>query len=266
MRWTLGICLLCLCCAPPAVAQEVTVLDRRDRLSNIDMLLTSGKLPPSETFEWLRQVVVVLRIRKQEEVAGFADPHEWREVVAEVLYRLDVIPAGLVLGQAAYESGYGTSRFMLEGNALFGQWTFGGEGMTPAQQRKNLGDYRIASFGWPFDSVRGYFLNLSSHPAYEDFRRRRIELKAANKPVTALALADGLLNYSGRGQEYVDTLKGIIRVDHFDLADGATARNEPLGFVIGVAGTSAAAGERARTQDMRDTGEHDEIILRMRLE
>ena len=107
-------------------------------------------------------------------------------MIDELLYKLDIIPAGLALGQAAYESGYGTSRFAVAGNALFGQWTFGGEGLVPEQQRESLGDHRIAAYDWPFDSVRAYFINLSSHPAYEDFRRLRAELKAAGKPVTSL--------------------------------------------------------------------------------
>ena len=58
------------------------------------------------------------------------DDPDLAAVMDEMLYKLDVIPAGLALGQAAYESGYGTSRFAAEGNALFGQWTFGGEGLS----------------------------------------------------------------------------------------------------------------------------------------
>ena len=59
-----------------------------------------------------------------------------RIYVSESLYKLDIIPAGLALGQAAYESGYATSRFAAQGNALFGQWTFGGDGLVPEEQRR----------------------------------------------------------------------------------------------------------------------------------
>ena len=104
-----------------------------------------------------------------------------------VLTGVRLVFTGTIRGQAAYESGYGTSRFAAEGNALFGQWTYGGEGLVPEQQRSNLGDHRIAAYEWPFDSVRSYFLNLSSHPAYEDLRRLRAELKASGKPVTSMA-------------------------------------------------------------------------------
>jgi uncharacterized FlgJ-related protein len=251
---------------PLVVHANAMVLNRRERLTALDGALAGGNRPAGGDIEWLRQLAVVLRIRTQEEATNVSTADEWREIVAEALYRLDVIPAGLPLGQAAYESGYGTSRFTVEGNALFGQWSFSGQGLAPSQQRKELGDYRIATFEWPFDSVRGYFINLSAHPAYEVFRRIRAELKAAGKPVTSLALADGLLRYSEKGQEYVDTLKGIIRTNHFDLADVATQRDEPLGFAFGVPDEETAAKARARIEELRKSGEIDEIVARMRLE
>ena len=251
---------------PLVVHANSMVLNRRERLAALDGLLSRGKSPKAGELDWLRQLAVVLRIHPQEEMDGMAATEEWRQVVAEALYRLDVIPAGLALGQAAIESGYGTSRFAAEGNALFGQWAFGGEGIVPSQQRKDKGDHRIAAFEWPFDSVRGYFLNLSSHPAYEDFRRIRAELKAAGKPLTSLALADGLLRYSERGQEYVDELKSMIRTNQFNLADAATQRDEPIGFAFAVADEEAAQQARARIDEQRKSGELAETLARMRLE
>jgi Bax protein len=170
------------------------------------------------------------------------------------------------LGEAAYESGYGTSRFAVEGNALFGQWTFGGEGLVPEQQRKQLGDHRIASFEWPFDSVRSYFINLSSHPAYEDFRRLRAERRAAGKPLRSMDLVEGLKSYSERGQKYVETLKSVIRVNKLDIADDAVFRDEPMRFVLGAADSNAADKLRADIEQLRKSGEIDKIIARMRLE
>jgi Bax protein len=154
----------------------------------------------------------------------------------------------------------------MEGNALFGQWTFGGEGMKPEQQRKNLGDHRIASFLWLFDSVRAYYINLSSHPAYADFRRLRAELKAAGKPITSVAMADGLIRYSERGQAYVDTLKGIIRVNKLDIADDAVFRDEPMSFLVSADSEADAARLRGEIEVLRESGELAQIIARMRLE
>jgi hypothetical protein len=210
---------------------------------------------------------VLLRAATLDEAAEFADGGpELIEIVDELLYKLDEIPAGLALGQAAYESGYGSSRFVIEGNAFFGQWSYGGLGLIPEQQRESLGDHRIAVFDWPFDSVRGYFLNLSSHPAYEEFRRLRAELRAQGRSLDSLTLADGLLAYSERGQEYVDDLKGIIRVNGLSRADGAMARDEPIRFVVGAPDEAAAAELRAEIEEMRASGALSEIVERMRLE
>ena len=251
---------------PLVMHANTMVLDRRDRLQQLKTTIVNGKELSAEDDAWLRGIAVILRIANREEVSKMKVSIEFRKVIDQALYKLDVIPAGLALGQAAYESGYGTSRFAVKGNALFGQWTFGGEGLIPDQQRKQLGDHRIASFEWPFDSVRGYFINLSSHPAYEEFRRLRAKLKATGKPLSSIALADGLKNYSERGQAYVDSLKGIIRVNHLNIADDAVFRDEPIRFVIGAADQAAAAKLRADIEAMRKSGELTQIIDRMRLE
>jgi len=109
-------------------------------------------------------------------------------------------------------------------------------------------------------------IGTDKQKAYEDFRRLRVELKAAGKPLSSLALADGLIRYSERGQEYVDTLKGIIRVNGLDIADDATFRDEPMRFAIGAEDEAAAAKLRQEVETMRQSGELAQIIKRMRLE
>jgi Bax protein len=243
------------------------VLVRRAGLIRVKESLGAGQPISDEDLQSLRNAAVLLRITDEETAAKLVGASDaLAAVIDEALYKLDVIPAGLVLGQAAYESGYGTSRFAAEGNALFGQWTYGGKGLVPEQQRKNLGDHRIASFDWPFDSVRGYFLNLMSHPAYEDFRRLRAQMRAEGKPLRSLELADGLIRYSERGQEYVDTLKSMIRVNNLSIADDASFRDEPIRYLLGAPNVTEAAELRSRIEQMRTTGELDQIIARMRLE
>lgn len=251
---------------PLVLHANTMVLDRRNLIQEADKKLARGRPLTAEEVAQLRNMAVLLRIASQEKVAQMNDAADYRTVLKEALYRLDIIPPGLVLGQAAYESGYATSRFAVEGYALFGQWTYGGEGLVPEQQRKKLGDHRIASFEWPFDSVRGYFLNLSSHPAYEDFRRIRAEIKASGKPISSLALAEGLKSYSERGQAYVDTLKGIIRSNDLDIADSAVFRDEPMSFIMGAADQAAAKKLRKDIEAMHKSGELATIIERMRLE
>lgn len=251
---------------PLVVHANSIVLERRERLKEANARLLKGESLSSEEIAKLQQAAILLRIASTEEASKMSGSTEYREAIKECLYRLDVIPPGLVLGQAAYESGYATSRFAAEGNALFGQWTFGGEGLIPEQQRKQLGDHRIASFEWPFDSVRGYFLNLSSNPAYEDFRRIRAKLRASGKPLTSIALADGLLKYSERGKEYVQTLKGMIQTNGLDLADNAVFRDEPVSYLWGVDDAATAEKLRNDIESMRQTGELSTLINRMRLE
>lgn len=252
---------------PLIVHANALVLDRRAKLLDIREMVVAGTTLSVEDLSTVAEVATLLRVASSEDAATLPySGEELLEVVDEILYKLDVIPAGLALGQAAYESGYGTSRFTIEGNALFGQWTYGGKGLTPKQQRANLGDHKIEAFDWPFDSVRGYFLNLMSHPAYEEFRRLRAELRASGEPIDSLKLADGLINYSERGQEYVDTLKNIIRMNNLDIADSAVFRDEPMRFVVGAGDAAAAVAIGAEIDELRASGELSQIIARMRLE
>ncbi len=250
---------------PLVIHANNMVLDRRAKLQAMDARLAKGESLRPDEMEWLGEVANLLRIVKKGEQSK-KTAAELREIISQALYKLDVIPVGLVLGQAAYESGYGTSRFAAEGNALFGQWTYGGTGMVPGEQRKNLGDHRIASYEWPFDSVRSYYINLSAHPAYESFRKLRAEARAAGKPFSSIELAQGLTSYSERGQEYVDTLRSIIRVNKLDIADGAVFRDEPMRFIVGADGDAAAAELEKEIEELRASGQLKTIIERMRLE
>jgi uncharacterized FlgJ-related protein len=243
------------------------VMDRRTKLLQAREALAAGEELALDQLEELRHGAVLMRVMSEEEASKLtASSPDLTAIVDDLLYRLDVIPAGLALGQAAYESGYGTSRFAADGNALFGQWAYGGSGMAPEQKRKEKGNYGVAAFDWPFDSVRGYFLNLMSHPAYEDFRRLRAEMRAAGEPLTSLRLADGLVRYSERGQEYVDSLKGMIRVNGLDIADNSVFRDEPLRFIISEGTPEEAAAMEQRIAEARASGELAEIYARMRLE
>lgn len=243
------------------------VLTRRAEVETAAARLSEGFALTDGQLENIRQAAPLLRVVSEDEASRLAPSGaDMEAVVEQLLYKLDVIPAGLALGQAAYESGYGTSRFAAEGNALFGQWTFGGEGLRPEQQREEIGDHRIAAFDWPFDSVRGYFINLMSHPAYDPFRKLRAERRARGEPLTSMALADGLIRYSERGQEYVDTLKGIIRVNNLEVADNAVLRDEPRRFMVGAEDAEDAARLKTELAALRRSGALAEIVERMRLD
>ena len=228
---------------------------------------TNGKVS-DESLALIKRVAMILPDMEPEDIELIkADQDQMDSMLGALLYRVDVIPNGLALGQAAYESGYGTSRFATEGNSLFGQWTYKGDGLKPKEQRRSTkGDHRIKAFDWPFDSVRGYFINLMSHPAYEDFRRLRAELRAAGKPLDSMTLADGLLRYSERGEEYVKSLKGIMRVNKLTVADDAVFRDEPLRFLLSEETPGDVEKTKQRVAEAAESGELAEIIARMRLE
>jgi Bax protein len=114
---------------PLIVHANNMVIERRAGLIQMQAMLAAGKDIPEDGMEALRGAAVLLQITSLDEAAKLTQSSdELPAVIEEALYKLDIIPAGLVLGQAAYESGYGTSRFAVEGNALFGQWTYGARG------------------------------------------------------------------------------------------------------------------------------------------
>jgi len=229
-------------------------------------LKADGKVSPG-SLELLQRLVILLPGSEEQYADALSvDNPELAEMIDDLLYRVDTVPAGLALGQAAYESGYGTSRFAREGNSLFGQWTYRGDGIVPGKQRKHLGNHQIKAFDWPFDSVRGYFINLMTHPAYEDFRRIRARLREQGKPLDSLVLADGLMRYSERGQEYVRSLKGMIRHNGLERADNAAFRDEPVRFIISEDSPEDADKLRGEIEEMRNNGEVELIVERMRLD
>lgn len=141
------------------------------------------------------------------------------EVVEILLRRVDVVPVSLVLAQAATESGWGSSRFAVAGNNLFGIWCYKpGCGIVPLR-RGGSATHEVAAFPSPADSVSAYFRNINTHPAYREFRDLRQELRAADQPLSGLQLAEGLSRYSKRGQLYIEQIKGMIRGNQLERLD-----------------------------------------------
>ncbi|MFM2042691.1 MAG: hypothetical protein RLY86_1267 [Pseudomonadota bacterium] len=140
-----------------------------------------------------------------------------------LLRRVDLVPVSLTLAQAAEESGWGTSRFAQQGNALFGQLTWSPDQAGIAPRNRQPGEsHRFRSFEDLFASVQAYMHNLNTHRAYLDFRRQRASLRKADKPLDGLHLAGTLVRYSERGQGYVGALRQLIRVNDLNDFDRAT--------------------------------------------
>lgn len=135
--------------------------------------------------------------------------------------RIDIIPPALALAQAAEESGWGTSRFAREGNAMFGQWTFLSKaGLLPLKRDQGK-THRVKAFETMIDSVRAYAMNLNSHRAYKGFRSARQANRQSGAPLDGWVLAGELLQYSERGQDYVRALRGLIDYNALGPLDDA---------------------------------------------
>ena len=123
--------------------------------------------------------------------------------------RMDEIPVSLAIAQAAKETGWGSSRFAQEGNALFGQWTWSGEGIKPLEVEKDK-KHKVAKFKILKASVRAYQRNLNTHSSYKEFRIERAIQRDNNKKLDSLKLVNFLEKYAETGKEYTEVLKIII--------------------------------------------------------
>ena len=129
--------------------------------------------------------------------------------LAELDIRMDIIPISIALAQAAKESGWGTSRFALEGNAIFGQWTWDGAGLAPLDRSKEK-NHKILRFPILRASVKAYKNNINTHKGYKEFRKKRLQLRKKNKQIAGLHLIHSLDRYAETGKEYTKTLEKII--------------------------------------------------------
>lgn len=129
----------------------------------------------------------------------------------KLLRRVDQVPPGLALAQAANESGWGTSRFTREANNLFGEWTWQeDQGMLPRSRAEGATHF-IRVFPSLDRSIRSYFFTLNVGHAYPEFREERAEMRRNGEALDSVELAGGLSAYSERGQAYVDEVRAMIR-------------------------------------------------------
>ena len=186
---------------PLVVAENEKILEDRFKLKKI----TSRKITTDKEKQWLRQKFLEYKVKKGN--------------VEELKTKMDIIPASIALAQAAKESGWGTSRFALEGNAIFGQWTWNGQGIAPLDRDKSK-NHKILKFPILRASVKAYKNNLNTHKSYIKFRSMRKDLREKNKKITGLVLTKTLDNYAETGSEYTKILEQIItqnRLMDFEL-------------------------------------------------
>tara|TARA_B100000579_G_scaffold22525_1_gene15864 strand:- start:480 stop:2006 length:1527 start_codon:yes stop_codon:yes gene_type:complete len=188
---------------PLVVAENEKILDDKIKLKRI----TSKKMTSDKEKSWLRLKLREYKVKNSD--------------ITELDKRMDIIPVSIALAQAAKESGWGTSRFALEGNAIFGQWTWTGQGIEPLNKGKHEG-HKILRFPILRASVKAYKNNLNTHKGYSEFREKRHTYRKRNKSIKGLNLTDTLDRYAQTGKEYTDILEQIIKQN--DLSDFETVQ------------------------------------------
>ncbi len=195
------------------------ILHQRRRLIVLKGRIAGGKVMSSAEKQWLESLA------GQYEVAN--------RNFKELLNRVDVIPPSLALAQAAEESGWGTSRFAQEGNALFGQRTSKESSGIVPKGVSGENNIKIKSFGKLYDGISSYIRNLNVHRAYRHLRTARAQLRRRNgegAEFNGMDLTRTLYAYSERGEAYVRTIQSIMRYNNFDQFDAVRLSNKAVFF------------------------------------
>ena len=189
-------------------AANAEVLETRQQLKRYDEIAASGSpFSPTE-----RSWVLALADEYDLDTRELSE----REITAELMSRVDEVPVAMALAQAANESAWGTSRFAVEGNNIFGQWCFEqGCGLVPLQRKGNA-SYEVRKFDSISASVSAYIKNINSQYSYEELRELRARMRSRNEPLNAIDLAAGLAAYSERGEDYVDEVQSLIVQNELD--------------------------------------------------
>lgn len=205
-------------------ANELIMVDR-NRLKDIRSSHKKNSAISEKDQLWILKLAKIYKVEvKDGQVTSDLFDELWRKV--------DIVPASLALAQAAEESGWGTSRFAAKGNAVYGQWTWGANAITPEKQRKELGNYGIASFETLQQSISAYMLNLNTHNAYASFREKRAQLREKSEKITGHILAGTLTKYSERGEEYVKSLRSLMEYNRLGPTDDAyLSKDAPIYLV-----------------------------------
>jgi len=199
------------------VAESLKIHGTRSQLISYAEIANDGATFSSREKDWLMSLADEYRIDN--------DSLNQRDLVNELLLRVDVIPVSLVLAQAANESAWGTSRFTLEGYNIFGQWCYEvGCGIVP-NRRPSGAIHEVKKFYSVEESVAAYFTNINSHHLYQYFRSLRAQMRAHHLDLDPMVLAYGLGRYSERGVNYVDEVQNIIIQNELQGRDNFNLNN-----------------------------------------
>jgi uncharacterized FlgJ-related protein len=193
----------------PLIAyQNQQILVERERLFKIQNYLLDNKTLNQNDLEYLSAIADKYLIETN-------NKHKI-DIVDKLLLSVNTIPTSIVLAQAATESGWGTSRFAKEYNALFGQYTYNEKKGVIPYEREIGKKHLIRHFSSLDKSVESYFKNINTHYAYEKFRSIRNSMHEENLDIKLLTNA---LDVYAEDKSYVDTINSIIDTNEFTQFD-----------------------------------------------
>lgn len=182
----------------------------RKQLESTQRMVKAGALLTDEQIRALQAISEEFGFDFKRETFEM-DPDQY---ISNLLVRVDEVPVALAIAQSAIESGWGTSRFSVQGNNFFGHMC---EEDGCGISSKALGPNQEAlKFKSPRESVYSYIVNLNSNPAYTSLRLLRAELRSQGRTPSGCVLANGLKNYSERGKSYIDQVKSMIRANNLE--------------------------------------------------
>ena len=193
--------------------QNQNILLERSKLEELRASLIDHNTLSNTDLKFLNKISQKYRIKT-------ADKHKY-DLVNELLNRVDIIPNSIVLAQAANESGWGSSRFAREFNALFGEYTYDySDGVVPLLREEGE-KHLVKTFASVDKSVQSYFNNLNSHYAYQDFRKVREMMRKKNNFSNIKLLVEELDSYAA-DINYITTINAIIDANKLDQFDAFT--------------------------------------------
>jgi len=149
-------------------------------------------------FDYNNDVQFVQAVRKCVDWVNFETP------------RFERVPTEMIVAQAALESGWGTSRFAVEGNNLFGIRTYDKD--VPhmlLEGRTKWKGWGVRVFPTKCQSVEFFVKLLNNHPAYEEFRDVRTRMLVLGQELDAKVLIKTLKAYSTT-KDYAERVNWIV--------------------------------------------------------
>lgn len=202
---------------PVVLAENARIEAQRQQL----LMALDNSLPEA------RRRILIGELAEEYGVEGDPlEPATWQTLQR----RVNAVPVALALAQAAKESGWGTSRFALEGNNFFGEWTWNSAMGIEPEDRPEGATHYVRKFDSPRESVRSYMRNLNTHQAYERFRILREQAHRRGETMSPVAMAAGLNRYSERGYDYVRDVRALIESNQLIEATAEVALMAPPSY------------------------------------